>query len=585
MKERKKTTGQGAIIGGLLKENIIAMALASLSFNITSVINNIIIGHFLPEGSLAAFGLISPISSYLFFGLAGVIGSGFQNACAKAIGKRENEEAGGLFSIAIWLTLGISVLVAAAMLLGVDGVVTFLGADEALFEGTKAYLSGWLIGAPAFMLQVVLQYFVRLEGDTKCSVAGAVVISVAGVLGGLLSVFVLDGGMFGIALASSISNYLSVAVLASHFFKKTSILHLRAHALPWGRLLPSLSGGLPSLVSRYSLMAQSICLNWLLMAAGGSIAVAAKSVWKVWYSYAGAFESAAASTVMLLASTMYGERNRSAMQQMMRASRRAAFLLNGAMALVTILAAPWIVRLFMGGIDAEQLRAAVACLRIMALSMPVYSLCSIYEKYFQGISRIGLAAVYCFITEFGVVVPLCWAFGKALGLGGVWIGYVAACAAALGVAELLRLALKTDRLFLPKNFSVPPEDTCEFNIYALEDVSQASICTSEFCAAHGIDARRSMILALCVEELARNSVVYGFKKCKNGCVCLRLVYQDGSVTVHLNDNCPRFDPEAYYSMAVPKNKQDNIGIYMVFHLAKEVKYVPLLNRNTVLIHA
>lgn len=175
---------------------------------------------------------------------------------------------------------------------------------------------------------------------------------------------------------------------------------------------------------------------------------------------------------------------------------------------------------------------------------------------------------------------LAWALGMLWGMAGIWASVALSYVATLAVLEVVRRRLGLNRLFLPAGFEADPANIVEFKVRSAEDVCQCSDVVMDFCRKHGLDTKKTMALGVAAEELAKNSVEYGFGKGGSE-VDLRLVRHEDELTMRLRDDCPRFNPENYREYLTSDDPFAGFGIRMVLGLADEVNYVPLLNRNCV----
>ena len=86
-----------------------------------------------------------------------------------------------------------------------------------------------------------------------------------------------------------------------------------------------------------------------------------------------------------------------------------------------------------------------------------------------------------------------------------------------------------------------------------------------------------------MEEMAGNVVTHGFSDPnRKYSVDIRVVFKDGRLTLRIRDNCRSFDPSEH---AKTKDNDDvsNIGIRLVYSIAKEVDYQNLLGLNVLTI--
>lgn len=119
----------------------------------------------------------------------------------------------------------------------------------------------------------------------------------------------------------------------------------------------------------------------------------------------------------------------------------------------------------------------------------------------------------------------------------------------------------------------------------MEQVIGLSQHINAFCTSHGVDRRRSYLAALCVEEMAGNTVTYGFADGKRHSVDIRVILRDGDVLLRLRDDCAKFDlKEKVRSWTLdPEHPEENVGIRLVMALSKDVTYTNTMDMNNLLI--
>ena len=114
----------------------------------------------------------------------------------------------------------------------------------------------------------------------------------------------------------------------------------------------------------------------------------------------------------------------------------------------------------------------------------------------------------------------------------------------------------------------------------MEEVVQVSREVQQFCLRKGIDARRAAFAALAMEEMAGNIIEHGFPQDRRRhSVDLRIVYKNGDILIRFKDDCRPFDPQERQIMMTPEDPAKNIGLRIVFRIAKEHSYQNLLGLN------
>ena len=133
---------------------------------------------------------------------------------------------------------------------------------------------------------------------------------------------------------------------------------------------------------------------------------------------------------------------------------------------------------------------------------------------------------------------------------------------------------------IPARIGVGPEDRIDISVTCEDDVIDVSRQVSDFCKRRGLDAWRTYGASLCMEEMAGNVVEHGFTKDKKKhSADIRVVHKDGEIILRIRDNCTAFDPAAYHKVMEMDERGKNVGIKLVYGMAKQVDYQNLLGMN------
>ena len=95
------------MIKKLVGQMLAAQILSALTVSLCLLIDNLMIGRFLGEGALSAYGLAGPV--LLIIGAIGsMLCAGAQVACSKSLGRGSQEETNAGYSSALAVTAGIA---------------------------------------------------------------------------------------------------------------------------------------------------------------------------------------------------------------------------------------------------------------------------------------------------------------------------------------------------------------------------------------------------------------------------------------------------------------------------------------------
>ena len=96
--------------------------------------------------------------------------------------------------------------------------------------------------------------------------------------------------------------------------------------------------------------------------------------------------------------------------------------------------------------------------------------------------------------------------------------------------------------------------------------------------------RRSYYGGLAAEEMVVNVIDHGFTKDKKDhSVDVRVVCKDDEVILRIKDDCVPFNPEERNHLTEGVDEASNIGIRMIYSIAKNIKYQNLFGLNVLTI--
>ena len=242
---------------------VISAILTSLTATVGILIDNIIVGQYLGSAALGAMGIVGPVT--LVFSALGNLCSGGATRAARALGKGKIQDVNIIFSTNVFFVLGIGLVITFAGLLLTPQLADILGAKGVLYEPAKSYLYGYFLGTiPTIMLSAMMA-FIRIDGSPKLPLFCMAVMTGCNIILDLAMVHLFHQGMFGMALATTISYYLAIAAACTHFLKKNASLKLVRPQNFRRELGKTAVTGMPTAISRISDTVKIMVLNHLMV--------------------------------------------------------------------------------------------------------------------------------------------------------------------------------------------------------------------------------------------------------------------------------------------------------------------------------
>lgn len=555
------------------------------------VIDGIVIGHFLGPECMAAYALVTPVTS-LVTALSGLLTEGTQVLCALNLGKGNVKHARNVFSVCMTFTVAISAVLVSSVLLFSQDISSLLGARGAS-AGLQPLVSDYLIGLafsfPATILLFEFNSLMRLDGDSMRVIVAVGTMTVLDIAGDLLNALVIGGGMFGMGLATTISYLVALVIMLLHFRKRDIIFKFSFAGMKLSDLKDILVAGCPSAVGNVSTMARSFTLNQVMLAtAASTMAVGAFGILTVVQGFVSCVLIGIGMTTAMIAGMILGEQDRASAERLVSVAMRTAFALGLALAVILFLLAGVIAPLFGNSDGQEMVELAVRGLRFYAFSVILYGVNNAFVNYTQGMRRTGLSALFCFLQNFVFIAVPALALQGVLDSDAVWIAFPVGEAlttiAIFAFAAALKHGLPTkakDFLFLKEPFGAPSEEVLDIRISEFDHIVPACELADSFCADKGADEKTRFRASLFVEELGSNVVEYGIASDEGKLLEIRIVHFEDGWVLRLRDNCKAFDPFKWVELNESDDPTVNMGIKLVCGMAKDAAYVSTLDLNII----
>ena len=569
------------MIEKLVRQMLAAQILSALTVSLCLLIDNLMIGRYLGEAALSAYGLANPV--LLILGAVGsMLSAGTQVACGKSLGRGDKQETNAGYSSAVTVAVVFSLAFAAVVMAARLPLARMLGArGSGLLKDTSDYMSGFIIGAPATMGALILVPFLQMAGQGNLLIAAVLGMTVADVAFDLINVLVFEGGMFGMGLASSLSYYVALLIGGGYFLSKKCAFSFSLKRIKWRKIRELIAGGAPTIFGMASSVVLVFTVNRVLLKAGGRAEVAAYAVISAIVNAANCISTGTGGVALTLSGILYNEEDRPGLGELLRLLVRWSVVLGAAtLALLMVLAGP-LASLFIK--EAGKGRTMVETgLRLFALGLIPCCVSNALRSCYQGTGRVRLMEVICVLANALLPSLAALALGLTVGVTAVWFCFV--------IGETLTLLIVAgyvwrkkgrvtwqgeDILLLRDDFGVPESDRMEKSLRNVEDVMAFSRAAARFCRAHGCKARLADHLALCIEEMGVNIVTHGFAGDGKNSLSVRLQVKEGRWTLRFRDDCAAFDPIEH----VNQSQDDSLGIRLAMRMADEARYTYSMSLN------
>ena len=243
--------------------------------SIYGVVDGFFVANFAEESAFPAVNFIFPLLMMLG-SLGFMFGTGGSALVARTLGEKDTEKANRIFSLLVYVSLGLGALVAVAGILLLRPIARLMGAEGEMLENCVLYGRIVLCALPAFVLQMEFQSFFVTAEKPKLGLAVTVASGVTNmVLDGLL-VGIFPMGLVGAALATAMSQVVGGIIPLIYFGRKnSSLLRLTKTSFDGKALLKTCTNGSSELMSNVSMSLVNMLYNIQLLALAGENGVSA----------------------------------------------------------------------------------------------------------------------------------------------------------------------------------------------------------------------------------------------------------------------------------------------------------------------
>ncbi|MBQ6588863.1 MAG: ATP-binding protein [Butyrivibrio sp.] len=583
---KNKTSMSSVLFFKLLPVQIMVVAMGSIN----SIVDGIIAGRFIDAVSVGVIGLFYAI--VLGLNAAGsVLLGGSSVLSGRYIGSGNIDKTSGIFSLTVNLTAIISILVSSILLVFPGAVAAFCGADETLKASLITYISGYGIGVFPMMMSQQLAAFLQLERQSKRNYIGIATMIICNITLNIALVAVFNMGIFGLALSTSICNWIYFIILVTYYFGKKSQLKYSFRSALWGDAWNMLKIGFPGALLVLCLSFRDVVLNRIILNVAGQDGMSAKSALGMVGGLFIALCLGTGTVVRTLGSVHVGEEDRDSIKELIKLGLTKVLILSCIIAVVVMLLSGAVVRIFFADPTSNVFKLAHQYFIIYAASIPLIQVVQVETNYLQAMGKNTCVNAFSVIDGFASVVLPALILAPIIGILGVWlatpIGIVISAFVypVYAIIHWRRIPRNVNEwLLFDDGFGVKDEDRLAVSITNMEDVTNTAELVQGFCKKQGYDNKVSLYAALCLEEMARNVIEYGFTSDnKKHYLETRVVSKDDCILLRIKDDCIPFDPVSMKEQLRPEDTTKNIGIKMVMKLADETNYQNLLGLNVLTI--
>jgi hypothetical protein len=246
--------------------------------SIYNVVDSLFISNYVGKAAFAAVNFVFPF--LICLGSVGfMFGTGGSALISKIMGEGEKDKPNQIFSLIVYVSFIIGVLLMVLGFFFIRPVATFLGAKGDLLEGSLEYGKIIILSIPAFVLQFSFQSFFSTAGKPRLCLYITVLAGITNIILDAIFIIAFGWGLKGAAFATVISQYIGGGLPLIYFsMPNTSFLRLCKLRFDGGALIKVCINGSSELLSNISMSFVSMLYNVQLLKYAGADGVASYGV-------------------------------------------------------------------------------------------------------------------------------------------------------------------------------------------------------------------------------------------------------------------------------------------------------------------
>ncbi|MCR5301170.1 MAG: hypothetical protein K6E49_01885 [Lachnospiraceae bacterium] len=579
-------TSEFKLLSGLFLKLLPYQILLLIITAINGIVDTLYASNMIGESAMSAIGLFGPLNHFLYAASIMFV-SGSQVLYGRYLASDRNR-INNLFTMALLISGALSLLTGFLLVAGVYTGATKILVDDGLdLKMLNQYILGQAVGIPALILGQQLFSFMSLENRRKWTMAASIICFAANALCDQMFIVFFSWGTFGLGLATSVSEWIFLLILSAYYFMGRSEWKFSPKGCDWGDAIDIVKLGYSGALSRFVEMFRCLIVNFFILEYVGSVGISSFAASNSVLALCWPIPFGIMAVARMMFSISLGEEDRQSLVNEMKIVMTRGLLIVLAVTAALILLAEPLTRMFYRDPSDPVYSYTVMGFRLIPLCMPLALWSLSFVPYAQAAER-KIISVILPVVDGMIGVVLCSFFLiPIMKMNGLYISNIlngVICALLIIASswiERKKFPRNIEELMaIPERIGVGSEERIDISVSSKEEVYNVSVEVGKFCLLHGIDRRRSFFASLCMEEMAGNIVKHGFgHDGKDHSVDIRVIHVNDDIILHIRDNCGAFDPLEYHKIMQYSDPGTNIGIRLVYNIAKNVEYQNLLGMN------
>lgn len=410
-------------VGKLLFKFAVPAIISLLVAEMYNMVDSLFVGQTIGANGIAALTIAFPVQR-LFSAMAMLVAVGASTAVARSSGAGESHKLKTIIPNAMILILGLGIVLIVGISYFIDPLIIKLGASSAIFPYAKDYISLILIGVVFQGLSMVIANIMMSLGDTKIVLMSTSIGAIINVIIDAILVLGLGYGVKGAAIATSVSQIISLVYVLVKFSGVKHALNLKFtfkldNIIVKGIMLV----GFSTFIVEISDAIVAVLLNNLLSGIGGDNAIVIVGLTTKISMFLFMTVMGISSAMQPIAAYNYGARNYKRLKEIIRKSIISVSIATIALWALFMVFTSTVVNVFIS--DPRVISDAAKALRIVIAVFPCIGVYYVSIYYYQAMNMVKTSFLLSIFRQIIIFIPLLYFLVNGLGLGvlGAWLAY------------------------------------------------------------------------------------------------------------------------------------------------------------------
>ena len=406
-------------VGKLLRQYAVPAIVAMTASSLYNMVDSIFIGQGVGPFAISGLAITFPLMN-LSAAFGALVGVGCATLLSVRLGQKDYDTSFKVLGNCVTMNVILGSILTVLAYIFLDDILYFFGASEQTIPYARDYMQVIVLGNVITHLYMGLNAVLRSSGHPQQAMYATMVAVFVNVALDPLFIYVFDMGIRGAAVATVISQSISLVWQLKIFANKQELIHFRRNSFKprWRIARDTITIGMPQFLMNMAACLVVLLINQGLVRYGGDLAVGAYGIVNrlvfVMVMIVIGFNQA----MQPIAGYNYGANQMPRVMKVLKLTMIAATVVTTTAFLVFLLGAEYVVRAFTT--DDELARLSAEGLRIVVTVFPVVGFQMVVANFFQSIGKPGKSIILSLSRQVLVLIPSLLILPQFFGVKGVW---------------------------------------------------------------------------------------------------------------------------------------------------------------------